>query len=133
METHDDWCDPDHVVAVLKRVDHPAIAVNWDVMHPVRVAVWSVDDAFAALKPWLAHMHVHDGTQDEKGIAYCAMGEGIVDTRRAVQLVEAGGYEGYLSGEWINWEPYAVHLPRELATMRAYEQGASSPEWSGSL
>ena len=29
---------------------------------------------------------------------------------------------GYLSGEWIGWEPYAVHLPRELAAMRAYER-----------
>jgi sugar phosphate isomerase/epimerase len=122
METHDDWCDPDHVVAVMQRVDHPAVAINWDVMHPVRVAGWTVDAAYVALKPWLAHMHVHDGAQAEKGIAYVPMGEGIVDTRRAIQLANAGSYEGYLSGEWINWEPYNVHLPRELATMHAYER-----------
>ncbi|MBM4046884.1 MAG: sugar phosphate isomerase/epimerase, partial [Planctomycetes bacterium] len=35
METHDDWCNPDHVAAVMKRVNHPAIAVNWDIMHPI--------------------------------------------------------------------------------------------------
>jgi sugar phosphate isomerase/epimerase len=124
METHDDWCNPEHVVAVMARVGHPAIAVNWDVMHPVRVAEWTVDDAFVALKPWLAHMHVHDGVQGEKGIAYRPIGEGIVDTRRAIQLVQSSAYAGYLSGEWINWEPYDVHLPRELATMKQYEQEA---------
>jgi hypothetical protein len=26
-----------------------------------------------------------------------------------------------LSGEWINWEPYEVHLPRELAAMHELE------------
>ena len=31
-------------------------------------------------------------------------------------------YQGYLSGEWIGWEPYDVHLPRELATMKGYER-----------
>jgi sugar phosphate isomerase/epimerase len=123
METHDDWCDPAHVVAVMELANHPAIAVNWDVMHPIRVAGWTVGDAFAALKPWLAHMHVHDGMQREKGIAYCPMGEGIVDTRRAIQLTKANAYDGYLSGEWIGWEPYGVHLPRELATMKQYEAG----------
>ena len=31
-------------------------------------------------------------------------------------------YDGYISGEWINWEdPYEVHLPRELATLKRYE------------
>jgi hypothetical protein len=38
-----------------------------------------------------------------------------------VQLLRAAGYDGYLSGEWIDWEPCEVHLPRELATMRVYE------------
>jgi len=26
-----------------------------------------------------------------------------------------------LSGEWIDWEPYASHLPRELARMKSHE------------
>jgi len=37
-------------------------------------------------------------------------------------------YEGYLSGEWINWsDPYEAHLPRELATMKSYERAAAAP------
>jgi hypothetical protein len=38
-----------------------------------------------------------------------------------VELLQAMPYTGYLSGEWINWEPYEMHLPRELAAMKAYE------------
>jgi hypothetical protein len=31
------------------------------------------------------------------------------------------GHDGYLSGEWIDWEPGQTHLPREIAALREYE------------
>ena len=125
METHDDWCNPDHVVQVMRLVDHPAIAVNWDVMHPVRVAKWTVDQAFQVLKPWIKHLHVHDGAEAEDRVELKPMGEGDIDTRRAMELLQSISYEGYLSGEWIGWEPYQIHLPREIATMRRYQKEIS--------
>jgi sugar phosphate isomerase/epimerase len=121
IETHDDWTDPAHVAAVVSQVDSPAIAVNWDIMHPVRVAGWTVDAAFQALQPWIRHAHVHDGVQVEGRSELRPMGEGMIDTRRAMALLRSISYTGFLSGEWINWEPYDVHLPRELNTMRGYE------------
>ena len=36
LETHDHWCDPADVAAVMKHVNQDAIAVNWDIMHPAR-------------------------------------------------------------------------------------------------
>ncbi len=40
VETHDDWSDPRPLAEVMKRVNHPAVAVNWDFLHPVwRVAI----------------------------------------------------------------------------------------------
>jgi len=121
VETHDDWCEPDHLAAVMKGVDHPAVAVNWDIMHPVRIAGATMDRAFEALRPWVRHVHFHDGTQEGDKLQLVPIGEGMVDHRRAVQLLMAGAYEGWLSGEWIRWEPAEVHLPRELATMKGYE------------
>ena len=53
------------------------------------------------------------------------MGAGDYDNRRVVELLLGMRYDGYLSGEWIDWEPYAVHLPRELAAMHALEQTAA--------
>ena len=120
VETHDHWCDPTHVAAVLARVDHPAVAANWDIMHPVRTAKVTMDDAFAALKPYIRHLHIHDGPADASGLA--PIGTGDIDHRRALQLLATIGYDGFLSGEWINWEPYEIHLPRELATMKRFEK-----------
>ena len=124
METHDHWCDPAHLAEVMRQVNHPAIAVNWDIMHPVRAAGATMDCAFETLKPWIRHIHFHDGAAGAGGeLKPC--GEGIVDHRRAVELLLTIPYDGYLSGEWIGWEPWETHLPRELAIMKKYEAEAS--------
>jgi sugar phosphate isomerase/epimerase len=117
FETHDAWCDPAHVAAVLKQVNHPAVACNWDIMHPVRTAGVTMDFAFETLKPWIRHLHIHDG----EASGMLPIGTGLIDHRRAVELLKTINYPGFLSGEWINWEPYDVHLPRELAAMKGYE------------
>ncbi len=122
FETHDAWCDPSHVAAVLKKVDHPAVAVNWDIMHPVRMGLATIDESFEILQPWIRHIHVHDGRTEAGKLTLLPIGQGEIDHRRAIELLMRAGYGGYLSGEWIKWEAYEAHLPRELATMKGYEE-----------
>ncbi len=124
LETHDDWTDPAHVAAVLRAVDHPAVRVNWDYMHTIRAAKATVDAAFDLLGPWIDHVHFHDGADRADKLVFLPIGAGDYDNRRVLELLLASGYDGYLSGEWINWEPGDVHLPRELAAIKALEQAA---------
>ena len=121
LETHDDWCDPANVAAVLGRVNRPSIACNWDVMHPVRMGFATVDKSFDTLRPWIRHTHLHDGVGG-KDLKMVPIGTGDIDHRAFVKRLKESGYAGFLSGEWINWEPYAIHLPRELATLKQYER-----------
>jgi sugar phosphate isomerase/epimerase len=119
VETHDDWCDPKHLAAVMQKVNHPNIAVNWDIMHPVRRAGYTMNDAYEAIAPWIRHVHVHDGTQDVGKLVLLPIGDGIIDHQRAMEILKEANYDGYLSGEWIGWEPHEIHLPREIEAMRA--------------
>ncbi len=126
IETHDDWCDPQDLADVLSRVDNPAIAVNWDIMHPIMKAGATMDEAFNTLKPWIRHLHVHDGDVRDGKRSLVPIGEGKVDHRRAIELLRTISFDGYLSGEWIKWDdPYESHLPRELATLKGYEKELS--------
>jgi sugar phosphate isomerase/epimerase len=125
FETHDDWCDPAHVVAVMQAVDHPAIGVNWDVMHPVRNHLATMEESYRQLAPWIKHVHIHDGMADPVNLAFRAFGEGEYDLETVFRSLRADGYDGYLSGEWINWEPAEVHLPREINRMRTFEADLS--------
>ncbi len=124
METHDAWCNPKHVAEVMRRVNHPGIGVNWDIMHPVRTGHATIEESFNTLKTWIRHVHFHDGIDRDGNLKLLPIGEGLIDHRTAVQLLKSSGYDGYLSGEWINWEPWDKHLPRELEAMKAYEKEA---------
>jgi sugar phosphate isomerase/epimerase len=124
LETHDDWCNPDHVAQVMRRVDHPAVGVNWDFWHPVRTAGKGVRESFDTLRPWIRHVHFHDGMCVPGKLDQRAIGQGNLDVGLAVRLLKSMPYDGYLSGEWINWEPYETHLPRELAAVKSLEKEA---------
>ena len=63
---------------------------------------------------------MHDGVGSN--VKFGPIGTGDIDHKRAVELLLSAGFEGYLSGEWINWEPSDIHLPRELHTMKGSEQ-----------
>lgn len=131
LETHDAWYDPDTVAEVMEAVSHPRIGVVWDVMHTLRQGGRTPDYAFRRLRPWIRHVHIHDGSLSPGKVQFRPMGEGEIDHAEVVRLLLAAGYDGYISGEWINWEPYEVHLPREIGAMREYEsrwaEGAIRP------
>lgn len=126
LETHDAWTVPEHVAALMTAVDSPGLAVNWDIMHPVRQGGVTMDQAFETLRPWIRHVHVHDGRDLDGKLQMLPIGEGIVDHRRALALLLRMGYTGYISGEWIKWQPWDQHLPRELALLKALEAKAGA-------
>jgi sugar phosphate isomerase/epimerase len=116
METHDDWCDPADMSAVAKK---SGASVNWDIMHTVLTAQYAAEKSFELLKPYIRHVHVHDGYREGKALIFTAIGKGNVDHGAPIRLLKKAGYDGFVSGEWINWEPWEIHLPRELALLNA--------------
>jgi len=126
LETHDSWTDPEHVADVMRQVNHPHIAVNWDIAHPVRYHGYTMERAYEMLKPWIRHVHFHDGITDANNkFVFKPIGEGIVDHAAALRHLKRGGYDGFLSGEWIHFDSYDVHLPREIAAVKRLEEAAS--------
>jgi len=119
LETHDDWCDPKWAAKIMRTVSRRHIAINWDIMHPALTSGYSMRDAFDEIKDWVRHVHVHDGMREEKGLKFMPIGEGEVDHAAALKLLRGFGYEGFVSGEWIAWEPCEIHLPREIAKLKS--------------
>lgn len=118
METHDAWCDPFAVADIMNAVNKTSVAVNWDIMHPVLRAGYTVTAAFDILRPWVRHAHVHDGRMNAGKLTLLPVGEGDIDHAAALRLLKGDGYDGFVSGEWIQWEPWQTHLPRELKNLK---------------
>ena len=120
METHDSWCDPENIAAVMELCGCDNVRVNWDIMHPVLTANKTVAESFDMIGKWVSHVHIHDGTREGGKLTMLPIGSGKVDHKAALECLLGSGYAGYISGEWINWN-YPDHLAHELATLKRLE------------
>ncbi|MFF2908485.1 sugar phosphate isomerase/epimerase family protein [Paenibacillus sp. NPDC057934] len=134
LETHDDWSAPHTLAELLRRVNLPGLGVLWDVLHTQHEGNASPAEVAHILGPYIKHVHVHDGAAGPKREnghpQYLAIGSGDIDHAEVIHALQAIGYTGYLSGEWFQWEPYDIHLPREIKALKRAEQLAK--EWTGS-
>ena len=103
METHDDWSCSNRVRAVVEGVDHPRLRALWDIMHPARL-LERPEETFEIISRYTAHVHVHDGaySEDEGRISVCALGEGAIDHRTPIRMLQEAGFDGYVSVEVIH-------------------------------
>ncbi|MGD0090390.1 MAG: hypothetical protein ABSE73_10770, partial [Planctomycetota bacterium] len=105
---------------VMRRVNHEWIAVNWDIMHPVRTKLSTMEQAFETLKPWIQHAHIHDCERYDD-MVFVSIGKGIIDHKLALGRLMGLKRDLFISFEWFNMGSHERHLPAELATMKAYE------------
>ncbi|NCO32681.1 MAG: hypothetical protein AUJ92_14365 [Armatimonadetes bacterium CG2_30_59_28] len=119
LETHDHFSLARDAVAVINETDHPRVRCLWDIMHPVSHGE-TMAEAFSHVKPHVVHCHIHDGRRENGNIVLTFPGEGIVDHREAVQLLQTIGFDGHLSGEFINWLPPDEVLPKYAETLSGY-------------
>ncbi len=122
VESHDDWCTParpgpGHGTGRFARdrreLGHHASRADRRRHHGGRVAhAGPLDPARARAR----RRQGSTGTSSSHPI-----GKGRIDHVAALGLLKAAGFDGFVSGEWIAWEPYEIHLPRELAALKAIE------------
>ncbi|MGC4044016.1 MAG: sugar phosphate isomerase/epimerase family protein [Armatimonas sp.] len=121
LETHDDFSTGATVGKLLSEAAHPAVFSLWDLHHPLRQGE-SPEETLAALGAWLRHVHVKDGIA---GQGYTLLGEGDVPVAAMLSLLQAHGYDGYVSVEWEKrWHPELpgpeVALPQYAGELKGY-------------
>ena len=116
LETHDAWTDPAELAGIMDAVNHPNAALIWDILHTGRGSGASLAEAYVTLRPWIRHVQIHDALLRLDRLEFRPIGHGDL-----LALLGGGGYDGAIAGEWMNWEPGEIHLPREITQMRRYE------------
>lgn len=123
METHDDWCFSAPVRAVIDDVGSDHVQVLWDFMHTQRMMEQPAD-TFAVIGAQTRHVHAHDGTYvDNRMQVSPTLGDGVIDHRTPLQLLEGAGYDGYFSVEVIH-KPGSAHDAD--AVLASYAAGFNS-------
>jgi sugar phosphate isomerase/epimerase len=127
VETHDSFSASSVVAELLAMVPSGAVGAVWDSHHPYRMGqqpaeVWSDLGGRTLLA------QVKDARRDAEradGWQLVLLGEGEVPVREMLELLERGGYEGWVSVEWEKrWHPEIeepeVALPQHLQVLRTW-------------
>ncbi len=102
-------------------VDHPQVAVLWDVFWTYVAGEESVEEAMEMLAPHIVHVHAKNIEYDEDDeYETVILDQGELDWCEIIQGLADIGYEGYISDEYEKfWRP---HLPEpEVGMKRNHE------------
>jgi sugar phosphate isomerase/epimerase len=109
LETHDKWVAGASLRPIMEAVDSPRVGVLWDVHHPYRLAGESPAATWEAIGPWVKYTHVKDSRLDPAhpdGYQLCLTGAGDLPLPEIIRVLQAGGYDGWLTLEWEKkWHP----------------------------
>jgi sugar phosphate isomerase/epimerase len=126
LETHDDWTDSDTFARLMAAVDHPRVRVLWDLHHPYRANGEAPEHTYTNLGPYTVNTHVKDSVPTaDGGHTYVLLGHGDVPVKQMLDLLIAGGYDGYATLEWEKrWHPELaepeVVFPQYVQQMRQW-------------
>jgi sugar phosphate isomerase/epimerase len=107
LETHGDFAAAHEAVEIVRRAEHPAVRVIWDVANSL-AAGSAVEEAARAVAPYLAHVHLRDARPVEGREHWLPVlaGRGRVPFGAAFEALRSVGYEGFVSFEWEKyWSP----------------------------
>jgi sugar phosphate isomerase/epimerase len=106
IESHDDFTSTGVLQEVLGRADSPHVGLLWDAFHTYAGSNEAPDATFGALRQWIHHTHLKDAVGDGPNRKYVLTGRGNIPVRRQIEVLHAGGYEGYYCFEWEKvWHP----------------------------
>jgi fatty-acyl-CoA synthase len=105
IETHGVWSDSEKLARLLSLIGSSGVGALWDVHHPYRFMGETPQTTVDNLAPWLMHTHLKDSQRLESGYRYTLPGFGDVPLAASVRALEAAGYQGYYSLEWVKrWD-----------------------------
>jgi len=121
VETHDDWVDSSLLGRLLETTDAPNVAALWDLHHPYRLNGEKPEQTTERIGRFVRYVHVKDSKLNEDAShTYTLPGQGDVPIDRMIELLAAGGYDGWLVVEWEKlWRP---QLAEPDVALPAYAQ-----------
>jgi fatty-acyl-CoA synthase len=101
LESNGVYANSGALKALMEKINHPNLAVLWDIHHPYRYYQEPVQTTYAALKPWIRHVHIKDSVMEGGKTVYRMVGQGDVPIRETLNLLKSDGYPGYVVLEWV--------------------------------
>ena len=135
LETHDSFSSAAVVAEVLAMVDSPNVGAVWDSHHPYRMGE-TPREVYDLIGRRVLLAQVKDARRAPEradGWQLTLLGQGEVPVREMLDLLDQGGYQGWISVEWEKrWHPEIedpeLALPQHIELLRAWQREARGAE-----
>jgi sugar phosphate isomerase/epimerase len=135
LETHDAFSSAAVVAEVLAMVDSPWVGAVWDSHHPHRMGE-TPSEVYDLIGQRVLLAQVKDARRAPEradGWQLTLLGQGEVPVREMLDLLDRGGYQGWISVEWEKrWHPEIedpeLALPQHIELLRAWQREARGAE-----
>jgi L-ribulose-5-phosphate 3-epimerase len=100
LEVHGDiMADGTKSVALIKEIDRPNVSINYDTANCMFYGGADAAEDIGITLPYLTHVHLKETRGGYKEWDFPAIGEGKVNFKKVLQVLEKGGYKGPFSVE----------------------------------
>jgi sugar phosphate isomerase/epimerase len=135
LETHDSFSSAAVVAEVLALVDSKYAGAVWDSHHPYRMGE-TPQEVYDLIGQRVLLAQVKDARRAPEradGWLLTLLGQGEVPVREMLDLLDQGGYQGWISVEWEKrWHPEIedpeLALPQHIELLRAWQREARGAE-----
>lgn len=120
IETHGRLAIGEKIAQIIKMASNEKVGILWDIGNTAHSE--PIEETFLKIKPYIYYTHVKDWKREDVNTL---LGEGEVDTGKAVSSLKNSGYQGYLGVEWERYydpsmpEP-EVALPQHAQKLKEY-------------
>lgn len=120
LEVHGDFNTAQRILAVEAQVNRPNFGIIWDVAHSDQGYRENYAEFYRAVKPLVRHIHLKDHHRLPDGkTELCLPGQGDIPLKGIVELLQANGYDGFLSLEWEKrWHPALPSMADAYAALK---------------
>lgn len=127
IETNGVYADSARLASLMKKLSHDSVRVLWDIHHPFRYFGESPAQTWENLGEYISYVHVKDSVMEADKVRYRMVGSGDLPVREALDILHAGGYEGFVSLEWVKrWsrdlEDAAIVFPAYATWMKNWQR-----------
>lgn len=106
IETNGVLADSKAMAEFIEKIPSQNKGVLWDIHHPFRFFGESAATTYANIGSYVKYVHVKDSVLQDDRTVYRMMGYGDVPIYDALKLLKSGGYDSYVSLEWVKrWNP----------------------------
>lgn len=127
LELHSWFSTGKNMKLILDGIKEKNVKLIWDVIHSVEFGE-SPAETMALVGDRIAHVHIKDGRRPADPGKFrwelTGHGQGELPTAEVLRLLEAAGYDGYLSLEWESaWHPELNAVYEDIpALLKAYNE-----------